>query len=195
MTKVKSSLELQKEKTSQWVDQIFPTLDQEALHTRGDFFSEAGPVDDAVQYIHFTLGQEYYALEVLVVREIIRFSRLSFLPSAPRPIAGLINLRGNVFPVIHTHQIFNQKTSNSEAPLIMILEIKKSVLGFIVDSVSQMIPLRKEEIHPPILTLEGEATKYLIGECMVDGHLVGILDIHTLVKNEVFAKVHPRKIA
>ena len=183
----KSFIQTKKEETRRLVDEIFPEIDQEQVEDGQEFFNEAEASEDTVQYVNFKVGSEYYAVEIANVLEIIKVPRISYLPSAGVYILGLINLRGNIIPVINTHKLFGVGTyEGPENASIMLIHVDKSNLGFLVDSVSQVIELRKDDIDQPMVTLDMEKTAYIVGEANIDGQLVAILDICRLVKNEIF---------
>jgi purine-binding chemotaxis protein CheW len=83
------------------------------------------------QYIAFKLGQEEYAVDILAVKEIIRWTHITRVPKAPSFIYGVINLRGNVIPVFNTHLRLQLPTSVlTDQARIIIFEIEDLVIGF-----------------------------------------------------------------
>jgi purine-binding chemotaxis protein CheW len=178
-----------KNETFKLVNEIFPEVSESQLELDEQLFSRNEMLAETTQYINFQIGREYYAFEISYVREIIKASRISMLPSASQYICGLINLRGNIIPVVNTHKLFGvPQPTELDKLLLIIIEIDKSNLGFLGDSVSQVIDLRKEDIDPPMVTLEIERTEYIIGETNIDGQLVAVLNIEKLIKNELFIK-------
>lgn len=176
-----------KEEISKRVDEFFPDINQDQIDEGQELFNETEVHEDTVQYVNFQLNSEFYAVEIAYVLEIIKMPRISFLPSAGAYVMGLINLRGNIIPVINTHKLFGLGSSTIlEKSCVIILTIEKSNLGFLVDSVSQVLELRREDIDLPMVTLDMEKTAYILGEANIDGQLVAILDICKLVKNEIF---------
>lgn len=185
----KVSINSKKEETYKLIDQLFPEINEISLENTEDIFAEKELLEDTYQYINFQVGKEFYAVEITNVLEIVKVPRISFLPSASHNIMGLINLRGNIIPIVNTHNLFGIQTVHElDKSAIIIINIDKSNVGFLVDSVSQVIELRKEDIDKPMVTLEVEKTEYIIGESNIDGQLVGILDICKLVRNEIFVK-------
>lgn len=181
---------LDRDKLSDLIDRLFPD-DLEVQTDRFDeLFQEQKQEEDSKQFVNFQIGHEYYAVRIQNVREIIKLPHVSFLPSSGPNIKGLMNLRGNILPVISTHKLFQVEPleNTSGEKLIIVMEIRNSQLGFIVDSVSQVLELRKEDIDPPMVTLEMEKTDYVLGEATINGQLVGILNIEKLVQNEIFVK-------
>lgn len=187
MAAEKSYVHSKREEIHRLVDEIFPEIDETQVEAGQEFFSEAEVLEETTQFVNFQIGSEFYAVDIGFVLEIIKVPKISFLPSAGQHICGLINLRGNIIPVINTHKLFGIPTSLSpEKSIIMIISVDKSNLGFMVDSVSHVIELKKEDIDQPMVTLDIEKTAYILGEANIDGQLVAILDICKLVKNEIF---------
>lgn len=183
----KNFVQSKREKTRKLVDELFPEIDETQVEEGQEFFTEIEAAEATVQYVNFQVGKEFYAVEIANVIEIVKVPRISFLPSAPRFILGLMNLRGNIIPVVNTHKLFSVGNFlHAEKSCIIIINVDKSNLGFLVDSVSQVIELRREDIDQPMVTLDMEKTAYILGEANIDGQVVAILDIAKLVKNEIF---------
>ena len=188
MTAEKSFAHSKREEIHRLVDEIFPEIDETQVEDGQEFFSEAEVLEETTQFVNFQIGTEFYAVDISFVLEIIKVPKISFLPSSGPHISGLINLRGNIIPVINTHKLFGVAPSLSpEKSSIMIISVDKSSLGFLMDAVSHVIELRKKDIDQPMVTLDIEKTAYILGEANIDGQLVAILDICKLVKNEIFA--------
>jgi purine-binding chemotaxis protein CheW len=171
----------------QLIEKIF-TKEEADVQNEEDLFSETDVLEDTTQYVNFQVGPEYYAVDIMNVLEIVKVPKISFLPSAGSYILGLINLRGNIVPVVNTHKLFDMNpVDTTEASRIIILNVDRSTLGLMVDSVSQVIELRQEDIDEPMVTLEVERTEYITGETNLDGQLVAILDIRKLIANSIFA--------
>lgn len=183
----KNSVLKKRNQTLKLLDEVFPEISEHHFDEAEEFFIEKSITEDTVQYINFQVEKEFYAVEIAHVLEIVKTPRISFLPSASAYILGLINLRGNIIPVVNIHKLFGLDTVRElEKSCIIIMSIEKTNIGFLVDSVSQVIELRKEDIDLPIVTLDIEKTAYIVGEANIDGQLVAILDILKLVKHEIY---------
>ncbi len=102
------------------------------------------------QYIAFKLGQEEYAVDILAVKEIIRWTHITRVPKAPSFIYGVINLRGNVIPVFNTHLRLQLPTSVlTDQARIIIFEIEDLVIGLVVDQVVEVIALEENKLEKP----------------------------------------------
>jgi purine-binding chemotaxis protein CheW len=114
------------------------------------------PLDASVtaqQYLTFSLMGEEYAVGILKVREILEYDTVTRVPKSPAWVRGAINLRGRVVPVVDLAVRFGQPAQAvSPRSCIVILDADiegaATVVGILVDSVSQVIDLRPEEIAP-----------------------------------------------
>lgn len=105
------------------------------------------------QYLTFTVNEEIYALNVLNVREVLEFSRLSKVPRMPDFMRGIINLRGSIVPVIDLKLKFGLgMTEKSIDTSIIVCELEMDdemiVMGLMTDSVREVINLDSADIEP-----------------------------------------------
>ena len=115
--------------------------------------TDGRPTAQAGQYLTFFLGGEEYGAEILQVREIIEFDTLTRVPTTPLWIRGVINLRGNVVPVVDLAAKFGlPATEVTKRTCVVIVDVEfegeTTVMGVMVDRVSQVIDLADEEIEP-----------------------------------------------
>ena len=105
------------------------------------------------QYLTFMIGGEEYAINLLKVKEIIEYDTVTKVPKTPEWVRGVINLRGNVVPVVDLAVKFRQEPSQvSKLTCIVIAEVESegesAVMGVMADAVRQVIDLKLEEIEP-----------------------------------------------
>jgi len=132
------------------------------------------------QYIALKLGHEEYAVDILGVKEIIRLSHITRVPKAPFFIQGVINLRGNVIPVINSHlRLGLQQIEMTEKSRIIIFNIEDTVVGFTVDEVIEVITLNDEMLEKPQM-VEGN-NKYIKNIGKMNDRLIMILDSDKLL--------------
>ena len=102
-----------------------------------------------MQILAFNLLNEELGFDITSVREILKPPEIHPFPQAPDFIEGLIDLRGRIIAVMDLRKRFNIKAGQDSPKMrIVICKIKKFIVGFIVDSVSGIITLSKEEIQP-----------------------------------------------
>lgn len=110
-------------------------------------------IDETTQYLTFTLEDEIFAIEISRVREVLDFTTITRVPRTPDFMSGVINLRGNVVPVVDMRLKFGMtKTENTVNTCIIIVEIalddETTVLGALADSVQEVIDLEPDSIEP-----------------------------------------------
>lgn len=113
-----------------------------------------GKEQDVQQYLTFRIGAEEYAVSLLKVKEIIEYNTITKVPQTPEWIRGVINLRGSVVPVVDLAVKFRQAPSQiGKLTCIVIAEVRceseATVMGVMVDEVSQVIDLKPEDIETP----------------------------------------------
>lgn len=129
------------------------------------------------QFVAFMLGQEEYAVEILAVQEIIRWSRITRVPKAPSYVKGVINLRGTVIPVIDSHVRFNlQDLVVTDSSRIIVFKHEDAVIGMTVDLVTEVLSLKEEQIEQP-QTERGVDSSFVSGIGKVGDRLLIILDL------------------
>src|SRR5512139_700564 len=140
------------------------------------------PEAEKRQFLSFTLDQVDYAVGILQVREILQYEPVTRVPSVPRSVRGVINLRGSVVPVVDLSLKFGlPETSVSRRTCILIVEARldgePTVLGVLADSVSEVLELGDADVEPPPAFGTRVRVDYLAGMGKVDGRFVLLLDL------------------
>ncbi len=111
--------------------------------------------ENASKYLTFTLGSEHYGVEILRIREIIGLLDITPMPNTPDYIKGVINLRGKIIPVIDLRMKFALHcTEFTEETCVIVVEVtnneaeERSLMGVIVDSVSEVVSIAETSIEP-----------------------------------------------
>ncbi|MCH7870687.1 MAG: purine-binding chemotaxis protein CheW [Planctomycetes bacterium] len=101
------------------------------------------------KYLTFKLSDEEYGVEILKVREINGIMKITAVPRVPEFVKGVINLRGNVIPVIDLRLKFGlEEIEHTEQTCIIVVNIGREI-GIIVDTVSEVLDIASEDIDPP----------------------------------------------
>ncbi|MCB0218992.1 MAG: purine-binding chemotaxis protein CheW [Chrysiogenetes bacterium] len=147
-------------------------------------------VNERPQYLSFFLGDEEYALEILRVKEIIEYKRVTKVPSTPRHVRGVINLRGSVIPVVDLGAKFGlDHTQVSKWTCIVITEVQlddteRTVMGVMCDRVSDVIELAESDIEEVPEFGARIRVECLKGMGKIDGRLSMLLDIDQILSND-----------
>ena len=134
------------------------------------------------QCLTFVIGQDTFALPLLKVREIIEYDVVTHVPRMPEWIRGVINLRGNIVPVIDLSVKFRQQpTTVGKQTCIVIADVlcenDALVMGVIVDSVREVLEWGQDDIQPPPSFGTRLKADYLVGMAGSGSKFSLILDI------------------
>ncbi len=140
--------------------------------------NDAISVKEVDQFVTFTLGDEEYGIEILKVQEIIGYPGFTKIPNMPAFVKGVINLRGSVVPVIDLRLKFGMDEKAYDTyTVILVLEVREKIIGAIVDSVSDVISLKEEEMQPTPDFSSGVSADSIRGMGRKDEKLIILLDI------------------
>lgn len=140
------------------------------------------------KYLTFSLGNEFYGIEIEYVTEIIGLQPITEVPELPEYIKGIINLRGKIIPVMDVRLRFQKPFREyNDRTCVIVIDIRDLSMGLVVDSVSEVMTIPDEEIVPPPNVGKGGG-KYIkgIGKAGTDVKL--ILDSDQLL-NDVEVEV------
>ena len=143
------------------------------------------------RWVTFRLESETYGIDVMQIREVLRSPEISPVPGAPSYVLGIINLRGNVVAIIDTRSRFSlpSKEENDDASRILILEQGDYVVGFLVDSVSEVAELRNDQIETAPDTGSGDASRFITGLYNRKEGLLILLDASKLLSDTELAEL------
>ncbi len=141
--------------------------------------------DEVLQWVTFQLEEETYGINVMQVREVLRYSEIAPVPGAPDYVLGIINLRGNVVTVIDTRSRFGLMQGEiSDNTRIIVIESERQVIGILVDSVAEVVYLRSSEIDTTPSVGTDESAKFIQGVSNRDGKLLILVDLNKLLTDE-----------
>ena len=145
--------------------------------------SEAGRTEELLQLVSFHLGKEEFAVDILKIQEIIRMVDITSIPDSPDFVDGVINLRGKVIPIVDLRKRFELATEErSGNTRIIVMDIMRRIIGFIVDSVSEVIRIPLECVEPPPPMIGGIDSEYIRGVGKIGDRLLILLDINRVLK-------------
>lgn len=153
-----------------------------------------GEITEARQYLTFRLGNEIFATDVAKVREVLDLTTITAIPRTPEFMAGVINLRGSVVPVVDLRLCFEMsKTETTRNTCIVVVEVQldgeAAIIGALADSVEEVIDLEPEQIQPaPHIGMQIR-TDFIRGMGKRDAQFIMILDIDRVFSAEELAAV------
>lgn len=142
------------------------------------------------ELLTFTLGNEEYCIDILKVQEIRGYEVVTRIANTPNFIKGVINLRGNIIPIVDLRlKLQLGEARYDQNTVVIILTILKRVIGVVVDSVSDVISLPPDSIRPAPDFGSVLATEYILGLATVDDRMLIHIDIEKLMGSRDMALV------
>lgn len=143
------------------------------------------------RWVVFSVGDEYFGIDVLRIREVVQVPRIRPVPGTRETISGVMNFTGNIIPVVNTRSLFGLKVAQpaDDARIIVIGEGER-LTGLLVDSVSGVIDVADAEVEPaPRVGVHGDV-EYIGGVVSRSGRLALLINVTTLL-----AQVHGHDLA
>lgn len=135
-------------------------------------------VDKMLQIITFHVGKEEFSVSIHKVQEIIRLTDITSVPNSPPFVEGVINLRGQVIPVIDARKRFGlYEAERTDASRIIVVDSDGKIVGLIVDSVTEVLQLSKNSVEPPPDIVGSVDSDYIDGVGKYDNRLVILLNL------------------
>lgn len=148
--------------------------------------------EDIRQFVAFRLGQEDYAVDILQVQEIIRLENITWLPRKPSYVLGVINLRGEIIPIIELRTKFGLKgIAATRATRILVTQIAGKLVGLVVDLVHEVLDVLVSQIdnEPELLSADRRMAQYVKGIAKLDKRIFIILDLEKILTKEERADI------
>lgn len=146
--------------------------------------------DPILQWVTFKLENETYGINVMQVREVLRYSEIAPVPGSPSYVIGIINLRGNVVTVVDTRERFGLPNSDiTDNTRIVILETDDQVIGILVDAVAEVVYLRQSEIEVAPNVGNDQNARYIQGVSHKNDELLILIEIKNLLSDREWSEL------
>lgn len=144
----------------------------------------AADVVEEIQYIVVKLGDEQYGIDISNVDNIVRMQSITRVPKSQPYFVGVINLRGEVVPIMSLRRRFGLEDDvyGTATRIIIIRMEDQSMVGFIVDEVKEVVNIDPRTIEKPTFKLDEENASYLTGIGKKDESLISLLDIVAVIE-------------
>ncbi|GAB6273936.1 MAG: chemotaxis protein CheW [Peptococcaceae bacterium] len=137
------------------------------------------------QVVIFDLINQIYGVDISNVLEIIRPQAMTIIPGSPDYVEGIINLRGQIIPIIDLAKRFKLQTNTeTDDRIIVVVEAEKIKLGLLVDRVLGVQKFDPALIQPPPALIDGINTQYLIGTVLMNNQLLILLNINFVYEEQ-----------
>ncbi len=141
--------------------------------------SKAGATsEELLQLVSFNIGNEEFGVDILKVQEINRMVEITKVPQAPSYVEGVINLRGKVIPIVDLRKRFSLEMKEADKNTrIVVVDIEGSIIGMVVDSVSEVLRLPANTLEPAPEIVTGVNSEYIKGVAKLEDRLLIFLDL------------------
>lgn len=132
------------------------------------------------------VGSEFYALDIMCIKEIIRPLPIVAVPKAPAYVDGVVTLRKAVIPVVDLRRRFELPAAEAEEKnrRIVICAIDGSIVGLFADEVTEVCSCAKADVRPTPYYLSGPEAEFFPGVCRCDERLMMLLDPRKLLATQ-----------
>ena len=142
-------------------------------------------MSESQQFVIFSVNDQIYGVEILKIKEVVSYQKITPLPNMMGFIKGIINLRGIILPVFDLREKFKlPETTYTSFHAIMVMEISGRVMGVIVDEISDVVELLAEEVQDALGLPPGVQAEYIQGIGKKEHELIVLLDVDRLLSSE-----------
>jgi purine-binding chemotaxis protein CheW len=143
------------------------------------------------QLVIFDLACEAYGVDINAVQGIIRMQTITKVPRTPEYVEGVINLRGEVIPVVDLRKRFGlTATEETKDSRIVVVYIGEQQVGMVVDAVTEVLRISADSIEPPSSVITTADSAYLMGIAKLEERLIILLDLE-----QVFSDAEKHKVS
>lgn len=141
---------------------------------------------NTLQLVSFCLGEQTYAIDIMMVREIKVWTEATPLPNTPSFVRGVINLRGVIVPVFDLRERFGQgRTQTTRTHVVVVVSVDSRTLGILVDAVSDILTISRDSIRPVPDSDPMQESAFLSGLVTVEDDMVALISPARLFSREV----------
>ena len=133
------------------------------------------------QYLSFEIGKEKYALKLIENKEVIEPPPITKVPNTKKYVSGVINLRGQIVPVINLEKKLDITSNDAQRKRIIVVEIKNSLVGILVDDVEDVVNIHQDNIEEITENKGGINQKFIDGVFSYENNLVIIINIKDIL--------------
>jgi purine-binding chemotaxis protein CheW len=142
------------------------------------------------QYLTFTLNQQLFGIPIQVVREINQLPEITPVPQAPEAVAGVINLRDKMIPVVDLRRKFDLPAKDySRETCVIVVDGKQGQVAAIVDTVASVLPLSQAQIEAPPSLVQQSETSPILGLARAGQQVIVLLNMAVLVDQDFIDEV------
>lgn len=142
-------------------------------------------ISDILQLVTFYLCEEEFAVDILNIQGINKMVQVTKVPNSPDFVEGIINLRGQVIPLIDLRKRLGmQHKAYDKSTRFIVVEIFKIVIGFIVDSVNEVLRIERNITEPPPSVVGSDTNEFITGIAKLDDRLITLLALDRILSKD-----------
>jgi purine-binding chemotaxis protein CheW len=140
---------------------------------------------ELLQLVSFKIGNEEYGVDILIVQEINKITQITKVPNAPDFVEGVINLRGRVIPIIDLRtRLKLEKKPHDKDTRIIVVEIERKTIGFIVDAVSEVLRIPANVTEAPPELVAGIDSEFIKSVGKLEDRLLILIDLDKILTSK-----------
>ena len=138
-----------------------------------------------IQLVSFHIGEEEFGVDILKVQEINRMVEVTKVPNSPDYVDGIINLRGKVIPIIDLRRRLGMPAKSYDKDTrIVVVEMDGKIIGFVVDSVSEVLRISKSIVEPPPKMVGSIDSEFITAIGKLEDRLLILLDLESILSSK-----------
>ncbi|HEX2983811.1 MAG TPA: chemotaxis protein CheW [Ignavibacteriales bacterium] len=141
--------------------------------------------EEIIQLVSFNIGAEEFGVDILQVQEINKLVQVTKVPNSPIFVEGVINLRGKVIPIVDLRtRLGMEKRTHDKNTRSIVVEIEGKTIGFVVDSVNEVLRIPKSITEAPPAIVAGIDANYITSVAKMEDRLLILLDLDKILTTE-----------
>jgi len=146
---------------------------------------EKHDASEILQLVGFKIGQEEFGINILAVQEIFKVIDITTVPNASEYIAGVINLRGRIIPIVHLRKRLHMPIIETDKNTrIIVVEINEKTIGFVVDEVQEVLRISTDITEKPPELVACVDSEYITAVAKLEDRLLILLDLEKTLAND-----------
>jgi purine-binding chemotaxis protein CheW len=141
------------------------------------------------QLVVFELAGELYGIDIHQVQTITQMQQIMIVPRAPHFVEGVMNMRGQILPVIDLRKRFGLPHDDTKEGVIVVVELDKEQVGMIVDKVTDVRRISTETVEPPSTLVAGPDAEFLRAIARDEDQMIILLDLRRIFSSEEEAAI------
>lgn len=139
---------------------------------------------ELLQLVSFTLNEEEFGIDILIVQEIIRMLQITKVPNSPDFVDGVVNIRGRIIPVVNLRcKLGMPRKEHDKETRIVVVEVSGKTIGFIVDAVTEVLRIPSSTIEAPPELIAGVNSEFIKAVGKLEDRLLILIDLEKILSN------------